>query len=641
MFRTYSRMWLPTLTSLLCLAALMGFAKSVVANDSKREGELKFVAGTYSGTGYGKSGPNAIEVDVTVTDTAITNIEVLENRDSPVVSDAAVAAIPKRILKYQSLAVDGVTGATWTTAGIIGAVSDSLRKAGGDMTLLTAPINKAPAEDIEMTADVIIVGGGGSGMSAAVAAVQAGASVIVAEKAGWTGGHTALSGGAFNSYTPESRTYAHFDERRVGVESLVTDAINEAPVSTEHKALQDEIRAEYEAYLKTNHTLFDSPAWHALQTWNGGDKLGSIPHIRQMTEFTYDTTKWLEKLGVEWKPGVMQGPGSMYPRALRTVLPRGAAYLTAFNNYLKEKDTTILLETTAKSLIMDGDKVVGVKAVGRDGNSVTLHANKNVILATGGFAGNVELRQQYGDSKKWPDLGPNLITSNTSTVTGDGLFMARDAGAELANIEQIQLAHITDPASGYTGGTLPKTTYSIFVNREGKRFTREDGRRDYMAIDILKQTGGSIFIVSSSDITGDLDQSKLSKYKPQPFVADTLEDLAKKMGVPADVLADTVDYYNTYALAQIPDEFGRVVYTAPIKNPPFYAQERKPAAHHTMGGVNVNLDGQVLKADGTPLEGLYAVGELTGVIHGTNRLGANAIPDVIVNGRIYGTNAAK
>ena len=625
--------WSGNLVLALGLAMVLPFAAS-------DEG-LKFAPGTYTGTGPGKSGPHAVEVEVTVSDSAITDIKVTQNRDSPWVREAAGAAIPERILKYQSVAVDAVTGATMTSVGIISAVIDSLRQAGADMTLLVAPISKSPAEDIEMTADVVIVGGGGAGMSAAVAAVQAGASVVVVEKAGYTGGHTVVSGGALNSYTPEPRTYAHFDERRTGVESLITDALDETAVSDEHKALQDEVRAEYEAYLETDHTLFDSPSWHALQTFNGGDKLGSIPHIKQMTEFSYDTTNWLEELGVEWRDGVMQGPGSMYPRALRTVLPRGSAYLVAFSNFLEDKDATILLETTAKGLIMDGDKVVGVDAEGRDGNKVTLYAGKNVILATGGFAGNVELRQQYGEGEKWPDLGPSLRTTNISTITGDGLFMARDAGAELVNMEQIQLAHIVDPISAYTGGTLPNTTYSIFVNREGERFTREDGRRDHMAAAILEQTGGSIFIVSSYDVTGALDEDELSEFKPVPYVADTLGELAEKIGVPADTLIETVGKYNAHALAQTEDEFGRVVYTAPIKKPPFYAQERAPAAHHTMGGLNVNLEGQVLKADGTPLEGLYSAGEITGVIHGTNRLGGNAILDVIVNGRIYGTNAAK
>ena len=162
-----------------------------------------------------------------------------------------------------------------------------------------------------------------------------------------------------------------------------------------------------------------------------------------------------------------------------------------------------------------------------------------------------------------------------------------------------------------------------------------------MAAAILEQTGGSIFVVSSSDVTGAIEKDELPTFRPVPYVADTLEALAEMIGVPARALTETVENYNAHALAQTPDEFGRVVYTAPLENPPFYAQERAPAAHHTMGGVNINLEGQVLKADGTPLEGLYAVGEITGVIHGTNRLGGNAILDVLVNGRIFGTNAAR
>jgi flavocytochrome c len=373
-----------------------------------------------------------------------------------------------------------------------------------------------------------------------------------------------------------------------------------------------------------------------------------------MTYHDLEAKEWLESMCMEFQPYAMQGTGSLYPRTLQAVLPNGTGFIKAFQNALSnQKNYTQLMETTAKSLIIEGCKVVGVNAEAKDGHKVTLRAKKGVILATGGFAGNVKLRQEYCQGEKWPDLGPSLNTSNMPGVTGDGIFFARDAGAKLVNMEQIQLLQSTNPITGATGdishGGKSVQAY-IFINKDGNRFVREDGRRDEVSKAILAQKDSVCYLVVSADAIEDpaksttLDgrtvaymlENKLSDY----VTADTLADLAKVLGVNADNLAAALRNFNSHVDSQTPDEFGRVLFTMHIQKNPWYAYPRKPAAHHTMGGVLIDKDCHALKADGTPVPGLYCAGEITGVIHGGNRLGGNAIVDFTVFGRIAGINAA-
>jgi flavocytochrome c len=372
--------------------------------------------------------------------------------------------------------------------------------------------------------------------------------------------------------------------------------------------------------------------------------------IYLMCKSALEGMKWLEGMGMEYRPTISLASGSLYPRTHNAVKPNGTGYFDAFEAKLAgETNYTQLMNTTGKSLIMEGDKVAGVNAEGKDGNKVTLHANKGVILATGGFGGNVALRQEYCEGEKWPDLGPTVPTSNMPGVTGDGIFMARDAGAQLVNMEQIQLLHACNPI---TGATYDIVAADCFINQEGKRFVREDGRRDEMSKAILAQTGGIMYSVFSADFAPDPTTTKalggmslqymldnnVSKY----VQADTLEELAKKIGMPPEALVQTVKDFNSYVDGLEKDPLGRVAFSGiKIEKGPFYAYPRSPAVHHTMGGVLIDEQTHALNAEGKPVPGLYCAGEITGVLHGANRVGGNAIVDFVVFGRIAGENAAE
>ena len=530
-----------TLSILLCmmlaLVPLLGLAEAAAPAKGS------YTAGTYNITVNAMHGP--LTVEVVVSEDAITSVKVTSHVETPGVGDVAVREVPQAIVDTQSLAVDAVTGVTITSNAIKSAGEQCLVKAGGDIEALKKAPEKAPATDTELTADVIIVGGGGAGLVSAITALEKGASVILIEKMGFLGGNSIVAGGIYNAPDASKQDVAEFPG---DLDSYITTVLEQEPVSDLHKQLIDKIRVDFEEYKKSDRNLFDSPEFFAVQTWNAGDRVGDLNMIYLMCKSALEGMKWLEGMGMEYRPTISLASGSLYPRTHYAVKPNGTGYFDAFEAKLAgETNYTQLMNTTGKSLIMEGDKVAGVNAEGKDGNKVTLHANKGVILATGGFGGNVALRQEYCEGEKWPDLGPTVPTSNMPGVTGDGIFMARDAGAQLVNMEQIQLLHACNPI---TGATYDIVAADCFINQEGKRFVREDGRRDEMSKAIIAQTGGIMYSVFSADYAADPTTTKalggmslqymldnnVSKY----VQADTLEELAEKVGMPADALVQTV-----------------------------------------------------------------------------------------------------
>lgn len=597
-------------------------------------------AGTYTATMTAMHGPMTVEV--TVSENEILSVVVTDQVETPGVTDPVFEKIPAEIVANQTSNVDVITGATVSSRVLIAAVQNCLKQAGDTDGAFSKELEKAPAEDVTMTADVIIVGGGGAGLAAAVGASDEGASVILIEKTGFLGGNSIVAGGIYNAPDPDLQDYAVFSGDQ---DSMIEDALAEEPVSEEHAALQAAVREEFEAYKASDKTLFDSANWFALQTWNGGDKIANLDLVKVLTAGAFPALEWLESMGMEFNDFVTLGGGALYPRTHGATTPNGTGYIKAFKTALEGRENVqIVMDTEGKSLIMDGDKVVGVNAVGKDGNAVTLMANKGVILTTGGFAGNVELRQKYCEGEKWPDLGPSLTTSNMPGVTGDGIFMAEAAGAELIDMDQIQLLPFCNPQ---TGATFDITSANCFINNEGKRFVREDGRRDEMSKGMIAQPDGEVYYLFSCEDPNEvysLGKKTLQYYLDNNLygymISDSLEGIAEKMGVPADTLAETVAAFNEHTKNGTTDEFGRTSWAATIEGPYYVAYQRKPAVHHTMGGVRIDTQTHALRADGSIIEGLYCAGEIVGGIHGGNRLGGNAIVDFCVFGRLAGNVAA-
>lgn len=562
-----------------------------------------FTPGTYEGEGKGIGG--TIKLEVTVTEDKITDIKVLEHNETPGVSDAAFNTIPAQIIEYQSLGVDVVAGATVSSNGILEAVINALQKAGADIEALKkVPIEKAEKSDkvIERETDVVVIGAGGAGLAAAVSAHQNGAKVIVLEKMPKVGGNTIISGAAYNAVDPKRQS-------KQGIE--------------------------------------DSIEKHFQQTYEGGDKLAKPELVRILVENAYPALEWLESMGMQFTDEVFTVLGGLWPRAHKPVEPLGTGYINTYMNYINNhsSDIEVLLNTKATELIKEDGKIVGVKAESPEGQLI-VKARNGVVLATGGFSANVEMREKY--NKIWPSL-KNLNTTNHPGATGDGIIMAQAVGANLIDMEQIQLLPMGDPETGSLSGNIEQAVENrIFVNKEGKRFVDEGARRDVMTKALLEQEDQMMWVILDSknyptkDTKNNFNETIDELVAAgRAYKADTLEDLAKQIGVDPNNLIEAVNKFNEAVETGGPDEFGRTLFQWKIDTPPFYAGARVPTVHHTMGGVEINENAQVLDVNGNVIPGLYAAGEVTGGIHGSNRLGGNALADITVFGRIAGANAAK
>lgn len=553
------------------------------------------VSGTFVGEAAGYGGN--IKVEVELDKGEIKDIKVVDHNETVRISDPAVEGIPAEIVEKQSISVDSIASCTVSSVGIKMAVENALKEAGVDIDKYKVKDEEKEVvkKDEEKQADVVIIGGGGAGLSAAVSAYENGAeSVILIEKMPALGGNTILAGGAYNAVNPEK-------QKAQGIED-----------SVEH---------------------------HYTQTYEGGHKVAKPELVKVLTDNALDGVNWLEDYGLEWKEKVGSVVGAMWERSNQTVEPLGTGYINVLEKTALDNGCEILLNTEATELIMDGDKVIGIKAEGKDTN-YTLLANKGVIMATGGYAANPEMVREYlADGVYTKDNLPEKITStNAPGLTGEGILMAEDIGANVIDMEHIQLL----PMPGNRFGPSINVEDSFFINKDGNRYVKEDGGRDELCLATFEQTDGEYYMINDSKVISE-DRLTLSGEKLDVLIdkgivveADTLEDLAKAIDVPVENLVKTTETFNEYVEKKEDPEFGRSVWGEKIEEGPFYATLRFPALHHTMGGIDINTKAEVLDADGNVIPGLYAAGEVTGGIHGANRLGGNAIADIVVFGRIAG-----
>ena len=452
------------------------------------------------------------------------------------------------------------------------------------LLLCLALAASAGAKEVVLTTDVLVIGGGGAGLCAAIEAADRGAEVIVLEKMPFLGGNTLISGQAMNVVNPKTQVPA-------GIE--------------------------------------DSIELHFAQTLAAGDYRGNPELVRIMIEGAPAAYEWYERLGMIWEDTVFQIYGALYPRTHWPAnIPPGrqGAFIRVLEKAARERNVQILLNTRATKLLRESPfagRVYGARAVDKEGNDLVVLA-KAVVLASGGFGANVEMRSKYD-----PRFGPDVGTTNHVGATGDGILMAQDIGADLVGMDYIQCIGVYgSPVSVIRPGLV------LYINNKGERIVDEGGRRDAITDAVLAQEGQMAWVVA--------DQHVLEVGEPGSgvLVADTLEELAEKMGVPAQAFVDTVTKYNSYVEQGFDPDFGKRALEAKLDSPPFYAGAARPAVHHTMGGGVINSKTQVIDRQGEVIPGLYAAGEVTGGIHGTNRVGGNALADMSVFGRIAGTNAA-
>ena len=561
--------------------------------------------GVYEATTPGHNAP--ITVAVTVSGDKIEKVEVTNENETIGVGKVAIERMTQRIVDEQSLAVDVVTGASITSRAILRAAEAALADSGLDIDALKAAPEKPEPQDAEYECDVVVVGGGGAGLASAISAQQNGANVIVMEKLDILGGSTNVSEGALNAVDPE----------RQGAQGIE-----------------------------------DSVGKFVKQTYEGGHGVGDLELITYLCMNSMDAVRWLESIGVEFKDEIGTATGALWQRSHYPSTPSGNSYIRVFEKYIAENEgITVLNGTTATEITTDENgAVTGVVGTAKDGSTVTVKAN-SVILATGGFGANKDLLRKY-NTGVWAHVDVTTLgcTNMALSATGAGIEMATAIGADVTGMSDIQVHPCGTPGTGLMENIRTSGRNRLFVNLEGNRFVNEGAARDVLAQAVFDQEGQTYWIVVNSvrypsrDWV-DANGATIANMVAQGSVieADTLEELAEKTGMNPDNLIAAVDGYNAVVRGEKEDEFGFQANNkadVEMTEGPWYACKKVPTVHHTMGGLKIDVDTEVLDTEGNPIPGLFAAGEVTGGIHGSNRLGGNAIADIMTYGRKAGEVAA-
>ena len=646
-------------------ASLFTLNSRALASDKSADAASAAADGTYEAT---KPGMNAdIAVSVTITGGKITDVQVTGHEETPgiggplmdktgsVVTEVGVSPvelIPQLIVENNSLAVDMVTGATITSAAIVGAVEDCVTQAGGKPEDFAGEISYPAYEDA--TADVVVVGGGGAGLAAAIVAAQQGKNVAIIEKNGECGGDTLVCGAIYNCPDEAMQSVVEMtDAVKTTVEKALEMTSDDPDTQKALEEMQAPVKEQWDEYKAAGRTdLFDSKEWYALQTWINGDMVANPELVKALTYNAYDGLQWLEDIDMEFADTIGQGAGSLWQRTHTSKMQMGTGFISTYSTQLGKFADQIMVytEATGTELVVEDGKVAGVVATdNHSGATFTVSATDGVILSTGGFAANSKMVQENNDTGKWPDLSSVATTNRFSCSQGDGITMAKAAGASMTDMDQIQLLYLGNLKDGQLTKYPPRcangTDQLIFINKEGARFVQEDGRRDQICLAVIEQPDAYFYMLESGDGAGyvdihdpewrSADGFTFEYLEKNGFVTwdDTLEGLAGKLDMDPAKLQETVDAFNA-AVDAGSDEFGRTLYTTKLENGPWVATGRQACVHHTMGGVTIDTEARVLDESGAAIDGLYAAGEVTGGIHGGNRLGGNAVVDTVVFGKL-------
>ena len=388
------------------------------------------------------------------------------------------------------------------------------------------------------------------------------------------------------------------------------------------------------------------------QTMKGGHNKGTPSLVHYLTSHAMEEVNWLESLGVKFKDEVGTATGALWQRSHYPATPSGNTYIRTFEQVIRDSNggIEVLTDTPVKSITTVDGRVTGVVAE-NFGRKVVVDANA-VVIATGGFGANIEMRQKY-NTGVWKDvvLDKSIGCTNLQKAAqGDGLAMAKKVGADVIGLDDIQIHPCGTPGTGLMENIRTSGRNRIFVNTDGARFVNEGAARDVLAKAIFAQPKGTYWVVVNHlrypsedfvDANGATIRNMLAL--GAVVAAPTLDELAAKTGMDAKKLKASVAGYNAVVTGKAKDPLGFVANNKADKvldGGPWYACKKVPTVHHTMGGVRINDKAEVLDTQGRVIRGLYAAGEVTGGIHGSNRLGGNAIADVMVFGRTAGTNAA-
>ncbi len=596
---------------------------------------------TYTGEAYGHDKENPVKVTLTIKDKTITKVEVDASHETNGIGSKAAETMPGAIVAANSLDVDGVSGATQTSKAIIEAATAALKQAGLEPSdLVSKNTSTTKAKDIEETVDVVVVGAGGAGMTAAITATDAGKKVIVVESQPIAGGNSVRSTGGMNAAKTPYQDKNEFKEA-AGVEKTLATAAEKFADNATITALAATVKSQWDAYQANPQGYFDSVELMELDTMIGGKGKNNPELVKALAENSAAAIEWLASIGAEVK-NVGAFGGASVKRIHRPVNADGkvtavGAYIVPIlEKNLQDRNVQFLFDTTANEIIMKDGKAVGIKGTGKDGHKVTINA-KSVVIATGGFGANAEMVEKYKPELK------GFATTNAEGAQGQGIDMATAVGAATVDMDQIQIhptVHIEEDGNAHLITEGLRGDGAILVNAEGKRFYDEVSTRDKVSAAIIEQTDKSAWLIVDQTM---VDKSAvIAGYIKSGYTVTgaTYEELAKAMGVDEATFTSTMNTWNQAVEAKSDAEFGRTSFANPLTTAPYYAIKITPAVHHTMGGIVINPKAEVLNEKGEAISGLYAAGEVTGGVHGANRLGGNAVADFVVFGRISGQSAA-
>ena len=625
----------------------------------------------YTGSARGMQGE--VVVNVTIEDGKITDIQYEKYPETENITYVARDRIPAQIIEHQTLAVDTVTGATFASYAIITAVKNAVKESGLDVPALTAEAWTEPAgEDEVWDTDVLVMGGGGAGLAAAITAAQNGAKVILIEKSSVMGGNTMVAGAAYNAVDPGAQSTAILTPAQKnamdGYLALTPDDPSlKFDLFPEWKEVLEQLQKDINEFYAANEGKtpgvdmpgFDSIALHMWHCYTGG--------MRELLDGSY-----IAPIGLN----ASYGEGARLSTVLGAMWPRthsfmsGAERIPQLIKVAEENGVQIYTETRGTELIVnDAGKVVGAKAQKVNGTNITINTAKGVVLATGGYCANPAMVKEY-DNYWGDDLTATTLSTNLGTNEGDGIKMATAIGADTFGLGVAQMMPSSSPVKGtMTDGIWGDAAEQIWIDGNGDRFVNEYAERDVLAKASLALDGGIFYIIYAGrgDITkpeekltgAPLDERTAAMVDGgHIWYGSTLAELAEATKTAAagctpafteEKLRETIEKYNEYVKNQKDPDFGKDVIAGAIDIDAIEADPtmgicispRKASLHHTMGGICIDTQAQVLREDGTVIEGLWAAGEVTGGIHAGNRLGGNAIADIFTFGRIAGEQAAK
>ena len=595
------------------------------------------VSGDFTATAKGFGGD--VSVTLTLTDGAITGCTAEGKDETEGVGSQAIAKMPGAIAESGSIAVDGVSGATVTSTAIKEAAAAALTAAGlNPDDYKTAVENNAAAEDSTVDADVVVVGAGGAGMTAAITAAAEGKSVVILESQSMVGGNSVRATGGMNAGKTGYQDDNEFGES-AGVEKTLKTAAEKYADNETITALAKTVSEQWAAYQANPTGYFDSVELMELDTMIGGKGINDPELVETLCANSADAIDWLDEHGITLH-NVSSFGGASVKRIHRPVnaegktVSVGSYMIPLLEENCEKAGVKMMLDTTATEILTDANgAAVGVKATGASGETVTVNA-KAVVLATGGFGANLDMVVKYKPELK------GFMTTNAPGIQGQGIEMAQAIGAATVDMDQIQI-HPTveaNTAALITEGL--RGDGAILINEEGQRFIDEVGTRDVVSAAEIAQTGSYSWLVVDQAMAD--ASSVIQGYikKGYTVTGSTYEELGKAMGVDAAAFAETMEKWNGYVEAKNDPDFGRTSFANPLNTAPYYAVKVTAGVHHTMGGLKINANTEVLNEKGEVIPGLFAAGEVTGGVHGANRLGGNAVADFTVFGRIAGAAAS-